>query len=39
MRELIELYQESPKLFWEELLGAVALFAGLYVFTVIMFCL
>ena len=39
MKELADLYKESPKVFWQELLGAICLFAGFYVFTVLMFCL
>ena len=39
MKELIELYKEDPKVFWQELFGAFFLMASMYVFTVLMFCL
>jgi len=39
MKELIELYKEDPKTFWQELGGAFFLMCSLYVFTVLMFCM
>lgn len=39
MKELRDLYRESPKIFWQELGGALLMFVGFYVFTVLMFCM
>jgi len=39
MKELLELYREDPKTFWQELGGACFIMVGLYVFTVLMFCM
>jgi len=39
MNELIDLYREDPKTFWQELGGALLLGVMFYVFTVLMFCM
>ena len=39
MRELIDLYKEDPKTFWQELGGAALIMCSMYVFTVLMFCM
>ena len=39
MQELKDLYKDDPKVFWQELGGALLMFVMFYAFTVLMFCM
>ena len=39
MQELKDLYKEDPKVFWQEVGGALLMCVLFYLFTILMFCM